>query len=165
MSKFVEVKETKVIPMMVEGVKKELSSDVVINLESLESRDDLLAVVNGASDEALSLILSGVNSLAKAKAVYKVAKYDIMDEAPEEVPEQVTVVWSFEPVQGGRFSYRKEAEKCREQAQDLVTRMFAGELTQDEAKEKHQELIDKANEYDRKADEQAKNRKPRTKTK
>lgn len=161
-----KVKETKVIPMMVDGVKKELSTDVSLVLSVPENREELIELLSSDfSAEAESLLLSGIESLMKAKAVYKAAKYGIMDEPPEQVPETISLDWAFTPVQGGRFSYRKEAEKAREQALELGAQMAKGEIDATEFASRFAELQQKAAEYDQKADEQKAARKPRGKNK
>lgn len=162
-----EIKENKKITVTEEGNREEVEVSIQFMLEELETVDDLRELLDNASMEVESRILSGINSIIKGAATYKVAKYQHLlntgDESPEDIPSDVSALWALSPVQGGRFSYRKAAEQARQQALDLASDMATGKIDAASFAKQYQEAMAKAAEMDAKADEQAAQRKPRAK--
>jgi len=161
-SKIVEVKAVQVVPVMVEGNKMEKSAQLDFTLVCPATVEELTASLNGASDEAKAYFFSMLESNMQTRASYKAGRYLVADE-PLDVPREIGLDWAFGLIETGRFSYRKAAEQARKEALELPGLLASGKLDLPAFLARHAELTSKAAEMDAKADEQAAERKPRTK--
>jgi len=161
--KLKDVKGTKEIIITVEGNKAPKTGAYEFKMQEYSTAQELFNALDTASPVSREFALSLFNTALQNRAEYKAARYAIAnqedDGATYEIPLVVGLDWAAGQIETGRFSYRKVAE----QAQQELLALNPVELGPEVFMAKFQELTAKVKEFTALADQQAKDRKPRTK--
>jgi hypothetical protein len=175
-SKIVEVKAVQTVSVTVEGVKTEKDAQLDFTLVCPATIEELTASLQEASEPARAYFFSMLESNMTTRAKNKAGRYLTAD-AQLHVPKEIGLDWAFGVIETGRFSYRKtaelfrvKAEEARKESMELPELLASGALELSSFLEQHAELKEEARRFDRKAaemdakaDEEAAERKPRTK--
>jgi hypothetical protein len=161
--KLKDVKGSKEITITVEGNKEPKTGAYEFKMQEYSTAQELFNALETASPVSREFALSLFNSALQNRAEYKAARYAIANQEDDgttyEIPAIVGLDWAAGQIETGRFSYRKVAEQAQ---QELLT-LNPVELGPEAFMAKFQELTAKVKEFTALADQQAKERKPRTK--
>lgn len=161
--KLKDVKGSKEITITVEGNKEPRTGAYEFKMQEYSTAQELFNALEAASPVSREFALNLFNTALQNRAEYKAARYAIANQDDDgttyETPAIVGLDWAAGQIETGRFSYRKVAEAAQ---QELLT-LNPVELGPEVFMAKFQELTAKVKEFTALADQQAKERKPRTK--
>lgn len=161
--KLKDVKGSKEITITVEGNKEPKTGAYEFKMQEYGTAQELFNALDTASAASREFALNLFNTALQNRAEYKAARYAIANQDDDgttyEIPAIVGLDWAAGQIETGRFSYRKVAEAAQ---QELLT-LNPVELGPEVFMAKFQELTAKVKEFTALADQQAKERKPRTK--
>lgn len=161
--KLKDVKGSKEITITVEGNKEPKTGAYEFKMQEYSTAQELFSALETASAPSREFALNLFNTALQNRAEYKAARYAIANQEDDgttyEIPAIVGLDWAAGQIETGRFSYRKVAEAAQ---QELLT-LNPVELGPEAFMVKFQELTAKVKEFTALADQQAKERKPRTK--